>query len=315
MIEAKKIFFSYQNSFSLRNISLNVQKGQILGIIGQSGSGKSTLLKLLGGHLDLQNGEIYIEDSLLVPPSKKLISGDIRIKTVTQQNTLFPNITIEENIAYELRLFKKDFQKKRVEKLTKLLNIFHLKSKYPRELSGGEIQRVMIAKAIADEPKVLLLDEPFSNLDSIIKKKVLFELKKVVLEEQIACIFVTHEIGDAFGLVDELLILKNGKSIQKGTSEYIYFYPKNKYVALLVGDVFFNINDFNFQNLNGNWFIRPENIVLNKNGEYEGKVLRNVFKGSYYEVFFEFEGNLFYFRNSQTIPEKMEFRFSLKFQN
>lgn len=315
MIEAKKIFFSYQSSFSLKNISLKVQKGQILGIIGQSGSGKSTLLKLLGGHLDLQNGEIYIEDSLLVPPSKKLISGDIRIKTVTQQNTLFPNITIEENIAYELRLFKKDFQKKRVEKLTKLLNIFHLKSKYPRELSGGEIQRVMIAKAIADEPKVLLLDEPFSNLDSIIKKKVLFELKKVVLEEQIACIFVTHEIGDAFGLVDELLILKNGKSIQKGTSEYIYFYPKNKYVALLVGDVFFNTNHFNFQNLNGNWFIRPENIVLNKNGEYIGKVLRNVFKGSYYEVFFEFEGNLFYLRNSQTIPEKMEFRFSLKFQN
>ena len=315
MIEAKKIFFSYQNSFSLKNISLKVQKGQILGIIGQSGSGKSTLLKLLGGHLDLQNGEIYIEDSLLVPPSKKLISGDIRIKTVTQQNTLFPNITIEENIAYELRLFKKDFQKQRVEKLAKLLNIFHLKSKYPRELSGGEIQRVMIAKAIADEPKVLLLDEPFSNLDSIIKKKVLFELKKVVLEEQIACIFVTHEIGDAFGLVDELLILKNGKSIQKGTSEHIYFYPKNKYVALLVGDVFFNTNHFNFQDLNGNWLIRPENIVLNKNGEYNGIVLRNVFKGSYYEVFFEFEGNLFYFRNNQTLPEKLEFSFSLQFKN
>lgn len=315
MIEAKKIFFSYQNSFSLKNISLKVQKGQILGIIGQSGSGKSTLLKLLGGHLDLQNGEIYIENSLLVPPSKKLISGDVRIKTVTQQNTLFPNITIEENIAYELRLFKKDFQKKRVEKLTKLLNIFHLKSKYPRELSGGEIQRVMIAKAIADEPKVLLLDEPFSNLDSIIKKKVLFELKKVVLEEQISCVFVTHEIADAFGLVDELLILKNGKSIQKGTSEYIYFYPKNKYVALLVGDVFFNTIHFNFQNLKDNWFIRPENIVLNENGEYVGKVVRNVFKGSYYEVFFEFEGNLFYLRNSQTIADNMEFRFCLKFPN
>lgn len=315
MIEAKKIFFSYQNSFSLKNISLKVQKGQILGIIGQSGSGKSTLLKLLGGHLDLQNGEIYIEDSLLVPPSKKLISGDVRIKTVTQQNTLFPNITIEENIAYELRLFKKDFQKKRVEKLTKFLNIFHLKSNYPRELSGGEIQRVMIAKAIADEPKVLLLDEPFSNLDSIIKKKVLFELKKVVLEEQISCVFVTHEIGDAFGLVDELLILKNGKNIQKGTSEDIYFYPKNKYVALLVGDVFFSTNHFNSQNLKDNWFIRPENIVLNESGEYKGKVVRNVFKGSYYEVFFEFEGNLFYLKNSLTIAEKMEFRFSLKFPN
>lgn len=315
MIEAKKIFFSYQNSFSLKNISLKVPKGQILGIIGQSGSGKSTLLNLLGGHLELQNGEIYIEGSLLVPPSKKLISGDVRIKTVTQQNTLFPNITVEENIAYELRFFKKEFQKQRVGKLTKLLNISHIKSKYPRELSGGEIQRVMIAKAIADEPKVLLLDEPFSNLDSIIKKKVLFELKKVVLEEQISCVFVTHEIGDAFGLVDELLILKNGKSIQKGTSEDIYFYPKNKYVALLVGDAFFNISHFNFQGLNGNWFIRPENIVLNNNGEFVGKVLRNVFKGSYFEVFFEFEGNLFYLRNSQTLTDELEFRFSLIFPN
>jgi len=199
MIEAKKVSFNYESSFSLKNISLKVEIGNILGIIGQSGSGKTTLLKLLAGLKEPALGSIFLNGQPLDPPSKKLVAGHKQIKMVTQQNTLFPNISIAENVVYELRYFEKKYQNQRVNKLAKDLNIAHLLSKYPRELSGGEIQRVMLAKAIADEPLLLLLDEPFANLDSILKRKVMTNLQTVLRNENIACVFVTHEISDAFG--------------------------------------------------------------------------------------------------------------------
>ena len=289
MIEAKKLSFSYSDVFHLNNLNLKVEEGKILGIIGHSGSGKTTLLKLLSGLLEPSEGELLLNGQKIDPPSKKLVPGHKKIKMVTQQNTLFPNISIYENIAYELRYFEKSYQQKRVASLSKILNISHLLLKFPRELSGGEIQRVMLAKAIADEPSVLLLDEPFANLDPIIKKKVMFTLQKVLAKEAIACIFVTHEMHDAFGMVDELLIMKNGKMIQKGTSEYIYHHPKNKYVAMLSGDGFFlQINE-------SEEFVRPENIELKENGEFQGDVIKNVFKGPHYEVYLNFENQTIYF--------------------
>jgi ABC-type Fe3+/spermidine/putrescine transport system ATPase subunit len=303
MIKAKKVFFSYQNTFSLKNISLNVKEGQILGVIGQSGSGKSTLLKILGGFLDLESGEVLFENMPLIPPSKKLIAGNEKIKTVTQANTLFPNVSIFENIAYELRYFKSNYQTKRIKSLSKILNIGHLLEKLPRELSGGELQRVMIAKAIADEPKVLLLDEPFSNLDNIIKKKILIELKRVLKIEQIACVFVTHEISDAFGLVDELIILKNGRVIQKGTSENLYFQPKNVYVGLLTGDGFLlnNLNLVEKKYEKIPYFLRPENFVIDQSSKIIANVTHSIFKGSYFEIHVELNDESFYLKNHNAI--------------
>ena len=283
MIEARKVNFEYSDVFSLKNINLKVEKGTILGIIGQSGSGKTTLLKMLAGLKDPSSGAIYLNKIPLEPPSKKLIAGHKQIKMVTQQNTLFPNISIAENIAYELRYFEKKYQSQRVNKLSKDLNISHLLTKFPRELSGGEIQRVMLAKAIADEPLVLLLDEPFANLDPIIKKKVLINLQSVLRKESIACIFVTHDIHDAFGLVDELFILKNGRMVQKGSSEVIYNSPKNKYVALLTGDGFM-INIAGKES-----FVRAENIEIDAEGEYEATVTNNIFKGAFYEIIIDFQ--------------------------
>jgi ABC-type sugar transport system ATPase subunit len=295
MIEAKKIGFSYPQGFSLSNVSLRIEPGRILGLIGHSGSGKSTLLRILAGVLEASVGQVLIQGRPITPPSQKLIRGLAEVKMVTQHNTLFPNISVFENIAYTLRYFEKSFQQSRIKKLLTLLGISHLSDKLPRELSGGEVQRVSIAVAIADEPKVLLLDEPFSNLDAIVKKKVMMELRRVMEVEKMACLLVTHEIMDAFGLVDKLLILKQGKVAQSGTSAELYQHPKNRYVAQLVGDVFFV--DGGSWGHNGTLGFRPEAVQLNPAGELSVEVVQAVFRGYFYEIYFNLGGSLCFFRH------------------
>ncbi len=280
MLKAEKLSYSYGTSFQLKSLNLKLSPGKICGIIGHSGSGKSTLLHLLAGLKEPEAGKILLQGEAILTPSKKLVPGHPQIKLVTQQNSLFPNISIKENIAYELRYYEKAYQDSRVRILAKQLNLKALLDKLPRELSGGEIQRVMIARALADEPLVLLLDEPMANLDRLHKKDVMLSLKKVVEEENIACAMVTHDILDAFGMADELLIFQKGKIIQRGTSEDIYFHPSTKYVAELMGEIF---------TLDDKAYFRSEDVIFNKEGVYRGKVLNNVFQGSYYEVLMEDE--------------------------
>ena len=311
MIEAKKINFSYSKNFALKNINLRVKNGEILGLIGESGSGKSTLLKILAGLLSQDSGQILFENEEILKASEKLVPGHKEIKTVTQNNTLFPNISIAENIKYELRYYQKSYQEEKLKSLADLVKIKHLLSKYPRELSGGEIQRVLIAKAISDEPKVLLLDEPFSNLDSIIKKKILFELKDIISKQNIACVFVTHEITDALGLVNSLVILKNGKIVQKGSSEEIYFSPKSEYVGLLTSEGFI-INDIVLLeklqiNEASKILLRPEHIFFKNTGKIAATVKYSIFKGSHFEIWFSIENDpdsAYYFKSEIKIESQ-----------
>lgn len=283
MLQVKGLSFSFIGQFSLQNINLEVHSGEIIGLIGHSGSGKSTLLHLLAGLKEPDSGEIFINGQKLKGPSNKLIAGHEKIKLVNQQSNLFPNISIFENIAYELRFYKADYQKYRVELLADLLGISHLLNKKPSQVSGGEAQRAMIARALADEPWVLLLDEPVANLDRIHSKQAMLNIVDVVEKENIACIMVTHDVFDAFGVAHRLLILNNGEVVQKGTSEEIYFYPKNKYVAELTGEV----NQLNQQ------YFRPDQVLITENGNYNGIVLKSIFQGAYYENIFKTEnGNV-----------------------
>lgn len=305
MLTAQKINFSYGDGFTIDELNFKINQSEIIGLIGQSGSGKSTFLKILAGLIQTSSGEIKLEDEIVKGPDFKLVPGHKSIKLVNQSNSLFPNIDIFENIAYELRKFKKDYQEKRVGYLTKKLKINHLTNKLPRELSGGEIQRVMIAKAIADEPKVLLLDEPFANLDGINKRNAMFLLQKIVIQEKIACVLVTHDIQDAFGMADNLIIMKDGKIIQEGNSENIYFKPKNKYVANLTGETFLiNIEE---KKIN----IRPENFNLNDAGKYSAIVEKSIFRGAYFEILFYFENQLLYLRSQKPLVENSNFNFDI----
>lgn len=303
MLRSQKLTYAYGDTFSLKPVSLQLKPGEITGIIGHSGSGKSTLLHLLAGLKEPASGKILLDGTPILTPAKKLVPGHGKIKLVTQQNTLFPNISIEENIAYELRYYEKSYRNARVSTLARALNIRPLLAKLPRELSGGEIQRVMIARALADEPLVLLLDEPMANLDRIHKKQVMLNLTEVVSQEQIACAMVTHDIYDAFGMADRLVIMKQGRVLQNGTSEEIYYHPRNRYVAELTGEV---------NSWDENRFFRPENVIFSPDGPWKGTVRTNVFQGSYYDVLLNTVNGPVAARSESRLKNGEEYRFQIR---
>ncbi len=284
ILEVEKLNFSLEGKRIISNISLEVESHKILGLLGESGSGKSTLLKLIAGFLNPDSGKLEVEGQPIDPPSEKLIPGHPKIKMVRQDNPLFPNISLRENIAYELRFFNKDYQNERVNKLLKLTRLDKVAEQLPRHSSEGEQQRTAIARALADEPSLLLLDEPFSNLDYKNKNRLKKEIRDIISEEEIACIFVTHDISDVFGVADELSILKKGKISQNGRPLTVYKEPKTEYEAGLTGDytIVSKIDAKRFLGMKvktNKILIRPENIELSPKGKVEAEVISLLNRG------------------------------------
>lgn len=276
-IEGKKIL--YPTRFKVKN-------GDILAILGRSGSGKSTLLKAIAGLIEPSGGATFVANEMIKKPSEQLIPGHPDIKIVRQDNPLFPNISIKENIAYALRFFEKKYQNQRVEKLLKLTGLRHVANQKPRNVSEGEQQRAVIATALADEPKVLLLDEPYSNLDFENKQRLKDEIRAIITEENMACVFVTHDIDDVFGNANYLSILKSGKIVQSGKPEKVYLSPKSKYVAEITGHLNKHISEeFGFEG--SNFYTRPQHIILSPNGKYQASVTESIFRGTYWELILE----------------------------
>lgn len=289
LLFVKNLTFSLEEKKIIKKISLQLAKGEILALIGESGSGKSTLLKLIAGLLEPDAGELLLDNEKVTPPSQKLIPGHPRIKIVKQDNPLFPNITLKENIAYELRFFKENYRNARIKKLLSLTRLTKVADQLPRECSEGEQQRASIARAIADEPAVLLLDEPFSNLDFRNKAQLKEEIAEIVTEENMACIFVTHEVADIYGLAKEMAILKAGKITQKGEPEMLYRFPNSPYEASLMGE--YNlidnpsfIEELGLEEVGQKIIIRPDAVKLDVSEGLEVLVKEIERHGPYFAV-------------------------------
>ncbi|MGR3808875.1 ABC transporter ATP-binding protein [Jiulongibacter sp. NS-SX5] len=274
ILEVENLSFSIEQKKIVKDISLSLSSERILAVLGQSGSGKSTLLKLIAGFLDPDKGKLLIEGEPIDPPSEKLIPGHPLIKMVRQDNPLFPNHSLRENIDYELRSYNHEYREERVQKLLKLTRLEKVADQLPRQSSEGEQQRTAIARAIADEPSLLLLDEPFSNLDYQNKKRLKSEVREIVNEEQMACIFVTHDVSDVFGLADEMLIIKDGRIAQHGEPMEIYKQPKSTYEAGLTGE--YNLLSQKeaeglHLSVSKKVIVRPEEIeiISSENGDFE----------------------------------------------
>lgn len=267
----------------LSDIDIDLHAGEWLGILGESGSGKSTLLKILGRFLDADAGTIRFRDSELPSVSSELMPGHEAIKLIHQEFELFPNQTVEENIAYSLRFYDPGYKTERVEELLEITALGPVRAQKAKLLSGGEKQRTAIAKSLAEQPDVLLLDEPFAHLDNHNRRVLADAIEGLRKQQKMGCVFVTHESEDALAWSDRIAVLRDGKIIQVGTPQEVYNKPVNSYVAELTGD----INWLNDQNAGKKTFIRPEKIRRTKDPEkskWSGQVVAIRFHGNHWEV-------------------------------
>jgi multiple sugar transport system ATP-binding protein len=228
--------YQANNKSGIHDISFDIQQGQIVAIIGESGSGKSTLLKCIYGLLQPDSGAVSLNGERVLGPNEQLIPGHKQMKMVTQDFSLNIYAKVYDNIASMLSNTNVQAKQEKTMEMIEHLHIGHLKDKKITELSGGEQQRVAIAKALVSDTSVLLLDEPFSQVDALLKNQLRADIKRIVAETGVTVIMVSHDPADGLFLADELLIMKDGQLIQQGSPVSVYNHPKHIYTAQLLGN-------------------------------------------------------------------------------
>ena len=278
MLSVQNITFSYDEIPNLHAISLQLSKGKNLAIIGESGCGKSTLLKLIYGLYDLDEGQIFWNDIEVLGPKYHLIPGMPFMKYLAQDFDLMPYITVEENVGKFLSNIYRDKKKARVQELLEMVEMTEFAKVKAQYLSGGQQQRVALARVLALEPQILLLDEPFSQIDAFRKNALRRNVFQYLKEKKITCIIATHDSTDALSFSDETIVMQHGKIIATDSPQNLYNTPQNKYIASLFGEV-------NELELNGKvHLVYPHQLKLDPNGSLKGIVKQSYFKGSYYLV-------------------------------
>ncbi|MDC8005159.1 ABC transporter ATP-binding protein [Aureisphaera galaxeae] len=237
MLQVHIASFSYTENEILKNISFSLNKGKHLAVLGESGCGKSTLLHLIYGLLHLEHGSLSWNSKPLLGPRHNLVPGEPFMKLVAQEFNVMPFITVAENIATHLSRLDAESDDMRVSELLKVVDLIEHKDRMVKDLSGGQKQRVALAKALAKEPELLLLDEPFSHIDTFRKSKLRRTLFDYLKKKNIACITATHDSEEALAFSDKLLILKDGKMAALGTPEEIYASLPSVFVGRFFGEV------------------------------------------------------------------------------
>lgn len=295
MLQVKNISFSYLEKLTIDALSFKLEKGKSLAIIGESGCGKSTLLKLVYGLFDLDKGQLLWNDTEILGPKYHLIPGMDFIKYLAQDFDLMPFITVAENVGKYLSNIYPEKKRARINELLEIVEMTAYANIKTKNLSGGQMQRVALARVLARQPEVLLLDEPFSHIDNFRKNSLRRKLFGYLAEKQITTIFATHDSLDVLSFADEVLVLKDGKMIEKDAPKVVYNNPKTKYTASLFGDVNEIEVDGNLQ------FIYPHQLEIEKSG-IEVEVVRSYFHGSHYLIETKCKTNSVFFESENDIP-------------
>lgn len=295
--------FSYSEKTILKNIHLALKPGEHLSILGESGCGKSTLLHLIYGLLHLENGEISYKKRKLLGPTYSLIPGEPFMKLVAQEFDIMPFTTVAENLGSHLSGLEQEVDNQRIEELLQVVEMEDFKNTLVKNLSGGQKQRVALAKALAKEPEILLLDEPFSNIDSFRKNKLRRKLFNHLKLKNISCITATHDSDEALAFSDKIVMLKNGTVEMYGTAEEIYNEVSDEYQAGFFDEV--NLLPkklFKAEDTLEEIVIFPHELLIAKEDtKLKVRVEKSYFKGDHYliqgiwkekEVFFEHSAKL-----------------------
>ena len=300
-VELKNINKNFGDYKASDNVNFGVEKGKLIGLLGPSGSGKTTILRMIAGLETPDSGDIII-DGVRV---NDLAASKRGIGFVFQNYALFRYMTVYDNIAFGLRVQKADKKKidERVRELIKLIGLEGLEKRYPSQLSGGQRQRVAFARALAPNPQLLLLDEPFAAIDANVRKELRSWLREMIEKLGVTSIFVTHDQDEAIEVADEIIITNKGRIEQTGTPIEIYHNPKTAFTASFFGETTF-VDDYskfhNFEHIENveKAIVRPEFVKVTKKNEvqkYKSSashgVTKNVlFRGDSIEVVVDVDG-------------------------
>ena len=301
MLKVSNISFQYAPKKEiLSNISFNLKEGQHLCVMGESGSGKSTLLKAVYGLLDLKKGSIYWKNQEVLGPAFHLVPGMSFFKYVAQDFDLMPYTSVAENIGKFLSRFYPEEKEHRTKELLDVIEMSEFANEKVKTLSGGQQQRVAIARALAKEPELILLDEPFGQIDNFKKNSLRRKLFSYLKEKNISCIVATHDGDDALSFADQMMVIKNKKVIAFDSPRNLYKSPPEHYVAALFDDV-------NELYIDGERrLMYPHQIQTSKDSFHKVIVKKSFFKGSFWLIEATFNSQVIFFQSTENIVSKKE---------
>lgn len=309
-LEIKNLSKNFGKNQILRNISFDVKEGEIVAVLGESGCGKSTLLSAIAGFFGIDGGEIWLYGEKIAnakcfaPPKAR------NVGILFQDYALFPHFSVKDNILFGIAHLPKTEQETRYDELVAMLGLEALHSRYPHEISGGQQQRVALARSLAPRPKMILFDEPFSNLNHTMSVRMRSDIKAILARHKLSAILVTHHREDAFYLADKIVLMERGAIIDIGSPKELYENPKNATSAEFLGAV----NVVESAQIKGiknvafrKWvegkkgLIRPKDLRVVESWDLgsesrdfardlgdsqiiEAKVVENIFYGDYYEI-------------------------------
>ncbi|HEY1195994.1 ABC transporter ATP-binding protein [Flavobacterium sp.] len=315
MLDIQNISFTYTDKPVIKNISFTIEKGQNIAIIGESGCGKSTLLKLIYGLYDLDEGQIFYGDKPILGPKFNLIPGMPYMKYLAQDFDLSPYETVAENVGKFLSNGFANMKKLRVQELLEMVEMdqfAHVKTKF---LSGGQQQRVALVRVLALEPEVILLDEPFSQIDAFRKNALRRNLFRYLKQKGITCIIATHDSTDALSFADQAIVMRNGELLVKDDPSKIYEDPKIKYVASLFGEV----NEIpthlllSYEDETHKTLVYPHQFKMVSESKLMVKIRRTYFRGSHYLIETVYKRQLIFFESEIDLPIEQEVFLALNY--
>lgn len=314
MLCVQNISFSYHTKKVLKNIDFNLEKSSVTAIIGESGCGKSTLLKLIYGLYDLDEGTILFDNKKILGPKFNLVPGFAQMKYLAQDFDLMPFITVAENIGKFLSNINGAKKQARVLDLLELIGMTEFANTKAKYLSGGQQQRVALARVLALEPQFLILDEPFGQIDALLKNELQRHLFAYLQDKKIGCLFATHDTSDALSYAQETIVMQAGTILIKDKTKNVYKKPLNHYVASLFGDVSsiskstLNPNDTSQEKI----LVYPHQLKVSLNNGFEVVIADAYYKGSHYLIKAKTRnGEIIFFNHNELLKKETTLFLSL----